>query len=143
MIVKTSYVAVSTALGFVSGEVLNLNGLLSAVIGLLAAVIIALIGKQPAMRQHKLTAHEQEIKFYQSRIRYHSSLERIGRHRTHAAINEVNRLTLYAHDLITFCALNNLEAPAYKFKSYDDICGEFDQQMMKLDAADMTNESEQ
>ncbi len=136
MIVKTSYVAVSTAIGFVGGEVMNLNGLLSAGIGLLTAVIIALIGKQPAMRQHRLTAHEQEIKWYQQRIKYNSSHEKLGRRRTHAALNEVQRLTLYAHNLVTMCKEKGIEVPMYKFKTYEDLCGEFDEQMTALEFAE-------
>ncbi len=146
MLVKSSYVLGSTLVGFVGGEVLNLNAILSAVFGLAGAIILAFIARQPAARAARsaeetstidnlIKTHAEDTKSWQQRLDYSAKLERIIRIRAHKALGEVQRLEIYAKKLQVVLQTQRIELPDFNFRTYDDIVGEYDRQIMNLETS--------
>lgn len=146
MLVKSSYVLGSTLVGFVGGEVLNLNAILSGVAGLVGSIILAFIVRQPAARAARsaeetstidnlIKTHAEDTKSWQQRLDYSAKLERIIRVRAHKALGEVQRLEIYAKKLQVILRKERIEMPDFNFRTYDDIVGEFDRQIMNLETS--------
>jgi hypothetical protein len=142
---KLTAASVGGVLSFVLAEIVTGQAILAGILALASAALAAWLASRPAVMQAKLTAttsheqraerlHDDEVRFLQERVLFHSQTVVLTRVSKHNVLEYCQEMTAYVHKLqilMAECGVQ-LPMPQFRFKSYDELCGEEDRALAML-----------